>query len=176
MANKKFIKLAVAGVAVAAIAVGIGVGVGVSNKKKTETAANAASACRRVLVVPGSEDVADAPSIRRKLSARKLSAADPWTGDAFDSTTTTTSTTASLVETWEKPVNANTAASSKGASNLSPSKGASNLSPSKGPSKGSSNVASNLSPSKSKGGSSVNLAVRCGCVYLLFDRLIHVVF
>ena len=167
MANKKFIKLAVAGVAVAAIAVGIGVGVGVSNKKKTETAANAASACRRVLVVPGSEDVADAPSIRRKLSARKLSAADPWTGDAFDSTTTTTSTTASLVETWEKPVNANTAASSKGASNLSPSKG---------PSKGSSNVASNLSPSKSKGGSSVNLAVRCGCVYLLFDRLIHVVF
>ena len=175
MANKKFIKLAVAGVAVAAIAVGIGVGVGVSNKKKTETAANVASACRRVLVVPGSEDVADAPSIRRKLSARKLSAADPWTGDAFDSTTTTTSTTASLVETWEKPVNANTAASSKGDSKGS-SKGASNLSPSKGPSKGSSNVASNLSPSKSKGGSSVKLDVRCGCVYLLFDRLIHVVF
>jgi hypothetical protein len=135
MTNKKFIKLTVAGVAIAVIAVGVGIGVGVSdkNKKKTELAANMLE-CRRVLVVPGTEHVVvDAPSIRHKLSARKLGVTNGitdslvgtsttstmWSGDAWTTTTTTTtsSTSVSLVGTWETGANINTAVSaSKGSS------------------------------------------------------------
>ena len=89
MANSKFLKVAVSGVAVAAIAIGIGVGFGVhtKNKRQAETAASTAEYCRRLLVVPGIEDnVADAPSIRRKLLARRLGAEGSFnTTEAVDS-------------------------------------------------------------------------------------------
>jgi len=101
MANSKFLKLAVSGAAVAAIAIGIGVGVGVHNKKTKDAAAAASAAnyedCRRLLVVPGidiEDNVADAPSIRRKLLARRLGEitttvmesyekTDDWEGDTW---------------------------------------------------------------------------------------------
>jgi hypothetical protein len=97
MANSKFLKIAVAGVAVAAIAIGVGVGFGVNNKKSKDasasSSANSQSNCRRLLVVPGIEDnVADAPSIRRKLLARRLGAE----GSSND-------TDSPLVETYEEP-------------------------------------------------------------------------
>ena len=95
MANSKFLKVAVSGVAVAAIAIGIGVGFGVhtKNKRQAETAASTAEYCRRLLVVPGIEDnVADAPSIRRKLLARRLGAEG-----------SSNATNSSLVETYEEP-------------------------------------------------------------------------
>jgi hypothetical protein len=87
MTNKKFLKLAVSGVAVAAIAVGIGVGYGVHNKSKRNAATANYNNCRRFLVVPGIEDdvVADAPSIRRRLLARRLGVNDDWTGDEVES-------------------------------------------------------------------------------------------
>ena len=77
MANSKFLKLAVAGAAVAAIAIGIGVGAGIRSKNKriAETSAANSIECRRLLLVPGidiEDNVADAPSIRRNLLARRL--------------------------------------------------------------------------------------------------------
>ena len=97
MANSKFLKIAVAGVAVAAIAIGVGVGFGVNNKKSKDasasSSANSQSNCRRLLVVPGIEDnVADAPSIRRKLLARRLGAEG-----------LSNATNSPLVETYEEP-------------------------------------------------------------------------
>jgi len=104
MANSKFLKLAVAGAAVAAIAIGIGVGAGIRSKNKRIAEASAANSieCRRLLLVPGidiEDNVADAPSIRRKLLARRLGEiaevaetsamvdtykiADDWEGDTW---------------------------------------------------------------------------------------------
>eukprot|EP00985_Skeletonema_marinoi_P024342 scaffold16836_cov111-Skeletonema_marinoi.AAC.9 len=104
MANSKFLKIAVAGAAVAAIAIGIGVGAGIRSKNKRIAEASAANSieCRRLLLVPGidiEDNVADAPSIRRKLLARRLGEiaevaessamvdtykiADGWVGDSW---------------------------------------------------------------------------------------------
>lgn len=96
MGNSKFLKLAVSGVAIGAIAIGIGVGVGVHNKKIKDAASTSAGRyedCRRLLLVPGIDiesNVADAPSTRRKLLARRLGNViesyentEVWQGDTY---------------------------------------------------------------------------------------------